>query len=97
MPDPQPGELWTVQLIQVNEDLSSRPRRRRRRIELREGYKLQRDGSVAKIFRCINQMEDRYIEEVKRDACFVHKVDERLSEHRGHGSARTQRANQDAG
>jgi hypothetical protein len=33
-------------------------------------------------------LEDRYIEEVKRNGRFVHKVDERLSGHRGHGSAR---------
>ena len=89
MPDPRPGELWTVQLIQVNEDLSPRPRRRRRRIELKEGHRLQADGSVAQVYRCINQVEDRYIEEVKRDGRFVHKVDERLSGHRGHGSARS--------
>ena len=95
LPDPKPGELLTLKLIPVNNDLTRKPRRSRRGLEIKEGYKRQADGSVAKIYRLINQMSDRYIEEIRRDGELIHRVDEPLSKHRGHGSAKgRQRSNE---
>ncbi|MGH7778101.1 MAG: hypothetical protein ACREPI_13135 [Candidatus Dormibacterales bacterium] len=64
----------------MNEDLSP--------LRIQWGEKRQADGSWAKVYRLVDKVNDRYIEDVSHaDSRTLHQ-NEPLSEHRGHGSAR---------
>lgn len=86
--DPAPGELITTTLVPVDERLKPLPARRRKTIQIREGWKCQADGTLARIYRLIDKQNDHYTESVRRDGKVAHHVDEPLTKHRGHGSAR---------
>lgn len=92
IPDPRPGELLTTTLAPCDDSGRRLPKRKRRGIQIREGWKAQQDGYVAKVFRVIDRVGDRYREEVRREGVVVHSVDEPLTSHRGHGSATAKRA-----
>lgn len=87
--DPHEGEFLTTTLIPL--DPTTRrplPRRGRPVIRIQDGWKRQADGGLAKVYGLVDQRHDRCVETVKRDGSIVHHVDEPLSAHQGHGSAR---------
>lgn len=59
--------------------------------EIISGWELhKRFGDMVEKYRHIDRRNDRYIERIAtRDGELIRDVDERLSEHIGHGSAKT--------
>lgn len=87
--DPEPGEFLTTTLIPLDPSTGLPvARRRRRSIRIRDGYRRQADGALARVFRLVDQVNGRYRETVRRNGVTVRNVDEPLREHRGHGSAK---------
>jgi hypothetical protein len=69
----------------------SRPKRKRLRKQVIKGDEVQRSsGRWMKKYRLIDRDEDRYQERIVDGETgeVVHEVDEPLSQHQGHGSAR---------
>jgi hypothetical protein len=87
--DPPPGEVFILTLTPVGEDGKRLPRRTRRTVELRWGERPQADGTLAKVYRAINKQTDSYVEKIVRSDGTTFHQDEPLSQHRGHGSARS--------
>lgn len=86
--DPPPGEAFRLTLIPCDDVGRRLPRRQRRTIRIEWGERTQHDGTVAKVFRLINRQTDEYGERVTHADGSVLERKERLSDHRGHGSAR---------
>lgn len=87
--DPRPGEFLTTTLVPVDPVTRRRlPVRQRRTIRIQDDWRRQADGGLARVFRLIDRVNNRYIETVQRDGITVHHADEPLSDHRGHGSAK---------
>lgn len=63
------------------------PRRERRSIQIDWGERLQADGTVAKVYRLVDQQNDLYVEKITLADGTLIESDEPLSQHRAHGSA----------
>jgi hypothetical protein len=86
--DPGPGEAFRITLTLTHDPNGRRlPRRERRFIQIDWGERHQADGTVAKVYRLIDQRNDRYVEKVTLTDNTIIECDEPLSQHRAHGSA----------
>ena len=57
------------------------------------GHELSANGNVVHKVRIINNVSDVYFEEIKDlDENIIHKCQEKLSEHKGHGDAKMKKA-----
>jgi hypothetical protein len=83
--------VFRLRLIRVAGEPGIRVRKKeRKQIQIEWGERVQADGTSAKVYRLINQLGDQYVEKVVRSDGTGLERDEALSEHRGHGSARTE-------
>ena len=58
-----------------------------------DGYESSANGNIVTKIRTIDNLNDVYFEEVKDlDGNVIHKSQEKLSEHKGHGSAKKKKA-----
>ncbi len=58
-----------------------------------DGHELSANGNVVDKVRIIDNMNDVYFEEIKDlDGKVIHKCQEKLSEHKGHGNAKKKNA-----
>jgi hypothetical protein len=61
--------------------------------QLIKGHESSADGNMVDKLRIINNIDNVYFEEIKDlDGNVIHKCQEKLSEHKGHGSAKKKNA-----